>query len=81
MYLDPNASIDDRIEDLLSRMTVEEKVWQLQQGTIANIIDSNYNLNTTGLPQYGSMFGKKLSSVHFSRDVRRGFCMDINKTF
>lgn len=28
-YKNPNASIDDRVEDLMSRMTLEEKFWQL----------------------------------------------------
>jgi beta-glucosidase len=28
-YKDPNVSIDLRVEDLLSRMTIEEKFWQL----------------------------------------------------
>lgn len=29
IYKDPNASIEDRVEDLLSKMTIEEKVGQL----------------------------------------------------
>ena len=29
IYKNPNAPIDDRVEDLLSRMTLEEKFWQL----------------------------------------------------
>jgi beta-glucosidase len=29
LYLDPQASVDDRVEDLLSRMTLEEKIAQI----------------------------------------------------
>ena len=29
LYKDPNANIEDRVSDLLSRMTVEEKVAQM----------------------------------------------------
>ncbi|MFK7748464.1 MAG: glycoside hydrolase family 3 C-terminal domain-containing protein [Kordia sp.] len=29
LYKNPNVAIDERVEDLLSRMTVEEKFWQL----------------------------------------------------
>jgi beta-glucosidase len=32
VYKDPNAAIPDRVRDLLSRMTVEEKVAQLESG-------------------------------------------------
>lgn len=34
VYLNPEASIDDRIDDLLSRMTLEEKAMQLNAATI-----------------------------------------------
>ena len=32
IYKDPNAAIPDRVRDLLSKMTVEEKVAQLESG-------------------------------------------------
>ncbi len=32
VYKDPNASVPDRVRDLLSKMTVEEKVAQLESG-------------------------------------------------
>lgn len=49
-YKDPNASIDDRVADLLSRMTIEEKTSQLIQGDISNWINTTTNaFNTTGI--------------------------------
>lgn len=33
-YRDPSASVEERVSDLLSRMTVEEKTAQLIQGMI-----------------------------------------------
>ncbi|KAH6619078.1 glycoside hydrolase superfamily [Chaetomium sp. MPI-SDFR-AT-0129] len=50
VYKDPNASVDDRIADLLSRMTIEEKASQLLQGDIRNWMNENTGaLNETGL--------------------------------
>ncbi|XXG95422.1 hypothetical protein Hte_001684 [Hypoxylon texense] len=50
LYKDPSASIEDRVADLLSRMTIEDKTAQLVQGDIRNWIDtSDGALNQTGL--------------------------------
>ncbi|KAF9022709.1 glycoside hydrolase superfamily [Rhodocollybia butyracea] len=54
-YKNPNASIEDRINDLLPRMTLEEKVAQLIQGDIdgwmntANPLDNTLVFNQSGL--------------------------------
>jgi beta-glucosidase len=49
-YKDPTAPIDDRVSDLLSRMTIEEKTSQLIQGDISNWINTTTNaFNKTGL--------------------------------
>ncbi|KAL1649684.1 hypothetical protein SLS61_006340 [Didymella pomorum] len=49
-YKDSNASIDDRVTDLLSRMTIEEKTSQLIQGDISNWINTTTNaFNATGI--------------------------------
>ncbi|KAF2262124.1 glycoside hydrolase [Lojkania enalia] len=49
-YKDPTASIEDRVSDLLSRMTIEEKTAQLVQGDISNWINTTTNaFNYSGL--------------------------------
>ncbi|KAJ5040647.1 uncharacterized protein L3040_006296 [Drepanopeziza brunnea f. sp. 'multigermtubi'] len=50
LYKDPSASIDDRVADLLSRMTIEDKTAQMVQGDIGNWVDMTTNVfNATGL--------------------------------
>ncbi len=41
IYKDPNANIEDRIQDLLSKMTLEEKMGQMQQ---KNLDEMNENV-------------------------------------
>jgi beta-glucosidase len=48
VYKDGNATIDARVEDLLSRMTIDEKTSQLIQGDIrswVNITDGSFNVS------------------------------------
>ncbi len=50
VYKNPKASVEDRVEDLLWRMTVQEKTSQLVQGDISNWINMTDNsFNLTGL--------------------------------
>lgn len=50
VYKNPKASIDDRVADLLSRMTIEDKTAQLIQGDISNWINTtDDSFNATGL--------------------------------
>ncbi|KAL2176113.1 beta-glucosidase/beta-xylosidase [Thermothelomyces heterothallicus CBS 202.75] len=50
VYKNPKASVEDRVADLLSRMTIEEKASQLLQGDIRNWMNETTNaLNQTGL--------------------------------
>lgn len=50
IYKDPSASIDDRVADLLSRMTIEEKVAQTMQGDITNWMSTTTGaFNRSGL--------------------------------
>ncbi|KAG9185765.1 beta-glucosidase [Alternaria panax] len=49
-YKDASAPVEDRVADLLSRMTIEEKTAQLIQGDISNWINVTTNVvNETGL--------------------------------
>lgn len=54
-YKDPKASVDDRVADLLPRMTIEEKVAQLIQGDMngwmdfSDPLDNTLTHNQTGL--------------------------------
>ncbi|KAI1079973.1 glycoside hydrolase superfamily [Whalleya microplaca] len=50
IYKDPSAAVEDRVADLLSRMTIEDKTAQLVQGDLRNWIDiTNGAFNQTGL--------------------------------
>nr|RBQ82156.1 hypothetical protein FVER53263_02059 [Fusarium verticillioides] len=50
VYKDPKASIDDRIEDLLKRMTIQDKTAQLIQGDMTNYLNlTDETVNKTGL--------------------------------
>ncbi|KAI1257986.1 hypothetical protein MGN70_001031 [Eutypa lata] len=50
VYKDPNAAVEDRVTDLLSRMTIEDKTAQLVQGDIRNWLnDTDGTFNQTGL--------------------------------
>lgn len=50
LYKDASASIDDRVADLLSRMSIADKTAQLVQGDISNWINTTTNaFNATGL--------------------------------
>lgn len=50
LYKNPNAPVEARISDLLSRMTIEDKTAQLMQGDISNWINTTTNaFNYSGL--------------------------------
>ncbi|KAH8553317.1 glycoside hydrolase superfamily [Umbelopsis sp. PMI_123] len=61
VYKNPKASVEDRVKDLLSRMTWEEKQAQLIQGDVRHYVDANNNINQTALEsiapgEAGAMF-------------------------
>jgi beta-glucosidase len=50
LYKNPSASVDARVADLLSRMTIQDKTAQLVQGDISNWINmTDDSFNLTGL--------------------------------
>lgn len=50
VYKNPNATIDDRVADLLGRMTLEEKTAQLVQGDLSNWLNvTDGRFNASGL--------------------------------
>jgi beta-glucosidase len=50
IYKDPSASVDARVADLLSRMTIQDKTAQLVQGDISNWINTTTDaFNMSGL--------------------------------
>ncbi|KAL4980160.1 glycoside hydrolase superfamily [Aspergillus desertorum] len=52
LYKDANAAIEDRVSDLLGRMTIEDKMGQLIQGDITNWMDADTGeFNYTGLEE------------------------------
>jgi hypothetical protein len=59
LYKNPNASIEDRVKDLLPRMTLEEKVAQLIQGDIngwMNMTDPADNTLTSDCSPFTHLF-------------------------
>lgn len=49
-YKNPKAKIDDRVADLLKRMTIKEKMAQLIQGDMQNYLNlTDGTFNRTGL--------------------------------
>ncbi|KAF1812064.1 glycoside hydrolase [Eremomyces bilateralis CBS 781.70] len=50
VYKDPTADVESRVKDLLSRMTLSDKVSQLMQGDVGNWMNSTTNaFNVSGL--------------------------------
>lgn len=50
VYQNPNATVDDRVADLLGRMTIHDKQSQLLQGDVSNWLDTaDGSFNATGL--------------------------------
>ncbi|KZZ91607.1 Glycoside hydrolase, family 3 [Ascosphaera apis ARSEF 7405] len=76
-YKDPHQPIKTRVDDLLSRMTVEDKMSQLIQGDLINWLnDTDYSFNYTGLEWNMKMRG---GSVFTGRFVPWDVLSDMTK--
>lgn len=73
LYKDAKAPIEKRIEDLISRMTLEEKVLQLNQYTLGR----NNNVNNVG--EELKHFEKQLIKVGEMKTFR--FDIDLERDF
>ena len=72
VYKDKNAPIEKRIDDLLKRMTLEEKILQTNQGTYGkNANDNNIEASKKAVrPEIGSLIYRSISPV-YRNDIMR----------
>lgn len=88
LYKNPKAKIDDRVADLLSRMTIKEKTSQLVQGDIRNWMNETTNqFNQTGLSwsteeRGGSFYvGIAVSQEWLAENIRKAQQHILNSTY
>lgn len=86
-YKDPTLSVETRVEDLLSRMTIQEKAAQLMQGDISNWLNTTSGtFNRTGLEQNfeqkaGQFYvGYPISWEWLADNIKRGQDYAVNET-
>ncbi|CAE6423351.1 unnamed protein product [Rhizoctonia solani] len=87
LYKNPNASIEDRVKDLLSRMTIEEKVSQLIQGDIngwMNMTDPKDNTlahNATGLADMMKYKGGSIWAGYSSTYEKLAYAITVGQRY
>ena len=89
-YKNPNLPVETRIQDLLGRMTIQEKAAQLMQGDISNWLNTTYEsngaFNYSGLvqnfQQKAGMFyvGYPISWDLLTTNIKRGQDYAVNST-
>ncbi|GAM39900.1 hypothetical protein TCE0_034f11821 [Talaromyces pinophilus] len=86
-YKDPLVPVDERVKDLVSRMTIEEKAAQLLQGDIGNWMDPNTGaFNQSGLvdnmkTKAGSFYvGYPVPASWLAENIKRAQDYLVNET-
>ncbi|KAL4870592.1 hypothetical protein BDV12DRAFT_56130 [Aspergillus spectabilis] len=79
LYKDPNAPIEDRVSDLLGRMTIEDKMGQLIQGDLTNWMNAetgafNYSGLVENMREKAGMFyvGHPIPWDWLATNIKRG---------
>ena len=68
VYKDPSAPVEKRVEDLLSKMTLEEKIYQVTQWTYGKNMNAN-NVETSMKevsPMIGSLLYRSTSPEYYN---------------
>lgn len=73
VYKDPSAPVGKRVEDLLSRMTREEKIWQVTQWTYGkNMNENNVEKETKAVSPYvGSILFRSTNPAYYNMVQRK----------
>ncbi|KAJ5512674.1 Glycoside hydrolase superfamily [Penicillium fimorum] len=78
LYKDPKASVENRVKDLMGRMTIEDKMSQLIQGDLSNWMNTtsgefNYTGLVTNMEQKAGMFyaGQDVPWEWLSENIKR----------
>lgn len=65
LYKDTKAPVEKRVEDLLSRMTLEEKVWQMQNKPVGDgNIEHDFNKKSYGTTHEMSKSAQECSDIY-----------------
>ena len=73
LYKDKNAPVEQRVEDLLKRMTLEEKIFQTNQGTYGQNANAN-NIEASQKavrPETGSLIYRSINPVYRNQIMRK----------
>ncbi|KAG6890480.1 hypothetical protein C0992_001148 [Termitomyces sp. T32_za158] len=87
IYKDPNAPIEDRVNDLLPRMTLEEKVSQLIQGDLngwmdlTDPLDDTLVFNETGLEEMMRLKGGSIWAGYLTPYEKLVFAINVGQHY